>query len=660
MNTPPRAARHSLPEGDVVLVHAPPHGTQPWIAMGVVLHHAILARAGIRPRVVRLLDHLDSVPRGVLESSMFTFLRDPSMDDRLAAMAREQANTPAFFEGMLDVLLAGPEKIFAFSLWRNNADVSLWLAKLLKERRPSSFVILGGPEPIEETEPYRLPWVDAILGTGSEGSLLPLALAVLAGKPARIAALPSVWLNPALGADVTQDLRKQDRPPQSLPEIDYAPLIPLLVGDPNATIPILLNWGCPYNCAFCSNRNVYAGFAEGSIERVLREIDGIVEAWNGHTTEGLSIQFSDATTNALPQQFDEVMRRIGERQKSWPIRPMFRGQSLFDEVHMSAERARLMVEANFASTFFGLDAVSDDHRRALKKPGKIASVVRAMQMYEEGGGRGLFFGIPVGMPGETEAHHAEAARFLEWALTLEKSLEGITVLPYVFFRTAQGPTWNDRNIGERRGVLWRMEDPSGDPAERARRMMRLYERVDNRVETVTPFPHHMTLPMMLPAAETQTVGPWLARFGRVHQPLRERFEWRMAERASDERAAFGGLCKADIERALRAETPTGGWVLTRIDWLPQGMPNEAVVVHFAREVSDHEPGRDGDRGREERFVLVLERPVAGRPAFAVTGPFAVSYLNSWRGAPCGFDAGLMKFCTARVAEICVSATAEAS
>jgi hypothetical protein len=326
------------------------------------------------------------------------------------------------------------------------------------------------------------------------------------------------------------------------------------------------------------------------------------------------------------------MRGLADRQKGWPIRPTFRGQTLFDESHMSTERARLMVDANFATTFFGLDAVTDTHRRSLKKPGRIASVARAMEAYRQGGGRGLFFGIPVGMPGETREDHTRVQEFLDWSVSLEGTLEGITVLPYVFFLSAQGEGWNARNVGERRGVLWRMDDSSGDPAERARRMMCLYEKIDDRVETVSPFPHHMTLPMMLPPERADVIERFLARFGRVHQPLRERFEWRLAER--HDKVAFGGLARSDVEDALRSLPPEGGWSLSRFDWLPPAMPRDAIVLHFSR--------------GEERIVVVLERPDPDKRAFAVAGCFALSYLKSWRGAPCAFDAALMNFCASRI------------
>ena len=72
--------------------------------MGVVLHYALLARAGLRARVVRPLLVRFLVPRGVVHASLVTFTRDPPMDERMSAMEREYGAAPTFFESIVDEL----------------------------------------------------------------------------------------------------------------------------------------------------------------------------------------------------------------------------------------------------------------------------------------------------------------------------------------------------------------------------------------------------------------------------------------------------------------------------------------------------------------------------------------------------------------------------
>src|SRR6185369_13514487 len=141
MGAAPRRCRHSIPSGDVVLCNVPPYNTQPWLATGVVLHAALLAQVGVRARIVRPIDPPFVVPPGVMHASSVTLTCDPSMDARIAAMGDAYEADAAFFDGIVDELVAGGERVIGLSVWRSNVDVSLEVAKLLKARDPGISVI---------------------------------------------------------------------------------------------------------------------------------------------------------------------------------------------------------------------------------------------------------------------------------------------------------------------------------------------------------------------------------------------------------------------------------------------------------------------------------------------------------------------------------------
>ncbi len=626
-----RARRHSIPSGDVVLCSLPPYSTQPWLSMGVVLHSALLAQAGIRTRVVRPLDAPFVVPEGVADASLVTFARDPTIDQRLAAMDREYATSPAFFDEMVDELLAGGESVVGLSLFRNNADVSLQVARLLKLRKPEMRVILGGPEAIEEPTSLQLPFVDAVVSIDAEAVMVSLVRALLDRKPERAAHLRGVWLHPALAPGASRrgslGLTASTAFADGYPTIDYAPLAALLVGDPEATMPLLLNWGCPYKCGFCSNRNVYSRFEAGSVSRVLEEIDAIMTAWaelHDGDPPGISLQLSDATTNALPAQLDDLLVAVRDRKTKWATRPHLRGQTLFDG-RVTEERARLMRDGCFGSTFFGLESGSDRLRRALDKPASAAQVAAAMEAYHRVGNGGLHFGIPVGIPGETDEDFAETERFVERALRLEGTIETITVLPYAFFLTAQDANLCAENVGERRGVLWRTAGPGGDPATRARRFMRLFELVGGRVPVNSPFPPHLLLPSMLPETPREELDAWMARYGRSFDQLTPVVRPVPSDPRTD-----------SLRVAIEAATPPEGWKLEAFDVARAGKTRSGLSVVFL------------DATGERRFCLQLHPLDANSPAFSHSRDFNVSYANAWKGLPCVFDAELMGWCAKQI------------
>lgn len=637
----PKGLRYSIPSGDMVLCNLPPYATQPWLSMGIVVHYAMLAEAGIRARVIRALDRPDATPKGVEDASLFTFLRDPSMDERMAAMDREYRATPAYFDGLVNDLLAGGERVVALCLFRNSVDVGLWVGKLLKQKRSDIFLILGGPEAVEDPESLRVPWADAVVGARSEAVFVPLAKAALAGRPEEAARLANVWLNPRLGAPVVPEAERFQPETPPFPTIDYAPLVPLLVDDPEPTMPLLLNWGCPYNCGFCANRNIYGRFTPGSVTRVLDEMDAITDVWrslHGSWTPGLTLQLSDATTNVLPAQFDELLQGVIDRRRSAGWGAPVRGQMLFDQ-RLTDKTAALMREARFEGAFFGLDAASDTFRRAIKKPGTIAQVVGAMERFHHArSSGGLFFGIPVGIPGETEAYFRETERFVDWAVTLKGTVRAITVLPYVFALSSQDQAFNQQNIGERRGVLWRTAGPAGDPEERGRRFMRLFDHIDGRVEASSPIAPYVALPAMLPPSARPEFDAWMLRHGRSFNALRE-----VTQTATGESVPLREVVEARLDpklEAMRAQAetaftqpPPNEWLLAETDWMPDKAGGYRGVIAVFRKDGGVPP------------VAVLLEPLdETRPAFVRSQAFNLSYLSRWGDVDCGFDATILAYC----------------
>lgn len=629
-------SRHSIESGDVVLCNLPPYGTLPWLSTGLVAARSVLAAAGIRARVVRPFDRVDDVPEAALHASLVTFARDPAMPDRLAAMEAARAEAPSFFDRIVDALLHGPERVVGLSVFRNNVDVSLVVARLLKARRPAAMVVLGGPEAIEDPASLLLPWVDVVVGSGGDAALVPLVEALLAGRPERAAALRGVWLNPSLGVQQPDAALRPDLPTPPRPRFDHAELVKLLVADPTPTMPLLLNHACPYRCAFCSNAVTYGRFREGDVAALVDEMEGVVAAWHAlgvRRATNLDLQLSDATTNAIPAQFDALLRAVAERARGWPLQPTLRGQLLLD-ARVTDATLRLMREARFEGAFFGLETASDRLRRALHKPGSAASVAAAMTAWHRGGAGGLHFGVPVGIPGETDDDFAETERFVDWALGLRGTVASVTVLPYTFFLSAQDPSLLRDNTGERRGVAWRTGGPAGDPRVRARRFMRLFEAVAGRTAAVSPIPPYLALPAMLPdPADAPARDAWMARFGRSFEQLRSRGA---PPPADDHDPAF----TADLARALarlEAAALPEGWALEGARWGGADARSRFRVVVFRR--------ADG-----ARFALQLARRDDARPAFARAAGLNVSYLRDFGEGACVYDEPLLRRCVGALSQ----------
>src|SRR5262245_14523337 len=194
----PRVAprRHSVPAGDLVLAIAPPYLASPWMGIGVPLLHGVLAAEGLRARVVRFLDDPLDTPEDIVDTSTTTLWGDPTFEERMEAIGRLAVRHAAWFDRMLDLLLAGPEKIFGFSIWRHNADVTFELTRRLKAARPDCIIVLGGPEALESVDELAQEWVDVVVAGPAEGLVAQLVRACLAGEVRKMAAFEGVWINP--------------------------------------------------------------------------------------------------------------------------------------------------------------------------------------------------------------------------------------------------------------------------------------------------------------------------------------------------------------------------------------------------------------------------------------------------------------------------------
>jgi tRNA A37 methylthiotransferase MiaB len=633
-------ARHSVPSGELVLCNPPPYGTQPWLSSGVVLHYGLLSEAGVCARVVRPAAPPFDTPAAVFEATVRTFLFNPSIASRMETMASIYSGDPGYFDAMVDELSKGGEKVYGLCAFRNNVDVVLWLARLLKDREPDSFIIIGGPEAVEDPPELCLPWVDAVVGAKAEAVIVPLVERVLSGRPEGAGNLPNVWLHAKYCRDDSDPARRELLPTPAYPRIDYAPLVPLLVGDAEPAMPFLLNWGCPHHCDFCTTRNTYGDFSRGSVERVISEMDVVMQTWKslhaGSPVPPMHLQLSDNTTNAIPNQFDELMCGIARLRSGWG-RAHVRGQFLVD-ARITTERLRLMRDANFDLTFFGLETASDEFRRRLGKPGRIAEVAEAMKTIHRFGPGAIRmnFGIPVGIPGETDADFEETLRFVDWAMQFHESIVSVTILPYIFFLTTHESMFNMNNAGERRGLLWKMDCPGGDPSVRARRYMRVFETIDRRVEATSPVPPCVALPAMLPGAEAEELETWLSRYGRKFDELTPGPLVDLAIPESED--PMVSMLWAIIGSRFRTGNMLEGWALEGFGVLSKG-GSESMIVLLHREAD------------ETFFALGFDSPDREIAAFAHHPLFNLKYLESWKGVECIYNECLMAFCMRLVEDI---------
>lgn len=573
---------------------------------------------------MRFLDHPMDVPKEIFDASIETLWSAPTLEERMSRARGLASTNEAFYARLLDVLLAGPETLFGFSVWRHNADLTLELTRRLKERRPDAIVVFGGPEAIEAPSDLGQPWVDVIIGTGAE-SLAPLVFgALLARDLDEVGAWEGVWLNPTLRKTKRLTLRSAPALPP-IPSIDYAPILPLLIGDPEPAVPVLMNIGCPFRCGFCTNTTIYPTMEWGSVDRIFAEMDQIVRAWATlfpGEPRRLTLEMCDATINADPEQFDALCDLVAAA--DWPIRPEIHGCFIVDQ-RITPDRVKKFIAAGISRPFFGLETASQRLRKQLKKPGRIEAIADALVAFRDAGAGKMTvnFNVIIGLPDETEAEFYETVRFLEWAAGLGV-VSDVSLMPLSRSPSAMDQALLTDTGGDPRGLRWSSEGPGGSPEVRCRRYLAVFEHFDGILPITSVVPRDIVIRWLMPDAGEAFIEQWCRKHGRADEYF--------GAPTSD----VAGVDEAQplIPSLARGTAVGAGWIVD--GWFPR---QGAYVLQLSG------PG-------QQRFAMQVSPRDDARPAFTRTKSFNLSYLREFSGAACIEDASLAR----RVAKLIADAS----
>jgi hypothetical protein len=481
-----------------------------WLPMGIPLITALLDQVGVTSRVVRIQDAPSLPSHDLVELIYETLYRNPSLDLRLHRIRTIAERETGFFDLILSRLLAGPERVFGFSVWRMNADITLEVARRLKEHRPEALIVFGGPEVSESASDFYQDWVDVVVWGSAESVVVPVVQALLDRQPAEASIWDNVWVNPKHDPGRRSPTQHGKQPP--IPRIDYTTLVPLQVGAARPSFPVMMNLGCPFRCGFCPNTTIYPELGWGSPERVVEEMVEITRVWAALHPDGqapqLELQICDAALNADPHQFDRLCN--GLIAADWPARPTI-GSLIIIDKRMTAERAKLALEAGLHQSFFGLESANPRLRRTIKKPGKKEEIAAALQTCRDQGWiDSLGMGIIIGWPDETEEEFYESVEFLDWALALG-IISSVSVMPLIRTPGMMDPSLLGGAEGEARGLLWRLPTAAGSPNIRARRFFHVLDHFDGLVPVASSIPHQIVADSMLSGCVPAFWERWLAR-----------------------------------------------------------------------------------------------------------------------------------------------------
>jgi ribosomal peptide maturation radical SAM protein 1 len=317
---------------------------------------------------------------------------DPSLDERLrdrfGPPRRRAALLAEYAEHALARVNAAAPDIVGFTTSFHQVFPSLWLARLIKRRWPSTTVVFGGaacaaPMGARLAESYAE--IDHVVDGFGEVPLLRLATHGNAGLPRVISSAEPVALD-------------------ELPIPDYTPFMEqarAYSADPAALMLAFESsrgcwWGEKTHCTFCGLNQLGMAYNAKSSERVVVEVRAL---WDRHRTHLF------ATDTILSRvHLKEVMPRLA----SYADRP-----AIFYEVkaNMTSAEVRALREAGVLWIQPGVESLSSRLLRHLRKGVKTIQNVALLKWCQEEG-IAVSWNLLCGIPGEAPEDYDDQLRLM--------------------------------------------------------------------------------------------------------------------------------------------------------------------------------------------------------------------------------------------------------
>jgi radical SAM superfamily enzyme YgiQ (UPF0313 family) len=312
---------------------------------------------------------------------------------------------------------------FTCYLW--NIERVLWIARQLKQRRPETRIVLGGPE-ITADNAWVLETTDydfAVIGEG-EQTFAQLLLGLLDDDVPPVP-IPGLFVPaPATGPRYHPSRQPERRSP--LPDLNSLSS-PYLAGILDAADEEMLlletSRGCRFRCRFCYYWKSYDAVYHLSYENIRASLR--------HATErgAREVFLLDPTLNQR-KDFADLLCLLGECNPDhrFTYFAELRGEGVTEET------ARLLGAANFTEVEVGLQSVEPDAMTLMDRKNNLRAFERGVRAMM-GQGIRVKVDLIVGLPGDTVASVRKGLRYLhDNGLCSDLQVFNLAVLPGTAFR----------------------------------------------------------------------------------------------------------------------------------------------------------------------------------------------------------------------------------
>ena len=185
--------------------------------------------------------------------------------------------TPSAFtpEALGEYLLAIPAQIIGISVWDSVLTKVVLATRILKNKDPQRFVVLGGPAASSLSDPIirKFPWIDCAIEGEGELTLVNLLNWLHSGRTERATLSNRITVRHA-----GEVLRGRSETPAIQAREIHSPDYSLIEQHRYSRLEIVSTRGCPFDCPFCSvNRTGGHLLKKRPLDHLFCEISGLLD-----------------------------------------------------------------------------------------------------------------------------------------------------------------------------------------------------------------------------------------------------------------------------------------------------------------------------------------------------------------------------------------------
>jgi len=365
-----------------------------------------------------------NVPLAGAYLKLFAETRGLGHDYAIELLPAELANRLSD-RGLVEELAAREPWLVGFTCYLWNIERTLWIAHQLKQRRPQTKIILGGPE-ITADNAWVLNSPDydfAAIGEG-EQTFAQLLLALLDGEDVPPVPIAGLYVPPLDAPRFRPDRVPAFRSP--LPDLDRLGS-PYLAGILDAADDRMLlletTRGCVFNCKFCYYPKSYDSQYFLSREAVLASLA------HARARGAEEVFLLDPTLNQR-KDFAGFVRTLAEGNPGRRFR-------YFGELRaegITSEIAKLLRDAGFEEVEVGLQSVDREAMDRMGRKNNLRAFERGVRALIDAGIK-VTVDLIVGLPGDTAESVREGLHYLHSGeLYSRVQVFNLAILPGTAFR----------------------------------------------------------------------------------------------------------------------------------------------------------------------------------------------------------------------------------